>query len=214
MTDPVSVSPMRKWMRTRSFGGIGRDLANPAVRQTLLLWLVAVAVSFVSIAIAPGAIGLLGAGLALVTIAIAVIDWRSFVIPNWLNAAGLCLAFIHAAALEPDAVLWAVAMAAIRGAALALVFLALRSAYSWFRGRQGLGLGDVKLAAVAGAWLDWLIIPIAIEIAAVAALSGYVLRQLVLGRSISTTNRVPFGFFFAPTIWICWVLEMTWLAPA
>ena len=205
---------MRKWTRTRSFGGIGRDLANPAVWQTLLLGLLAVAVSFVSIAIAPGAIGLLGAGLALVTIAIAVIDWRSFVIPNWLNAAGLCLAFIHTAAHEPDAVLWAVAIAAIRGAALALVFLALRSAYSWFRGRQGLGLGDVKLAAVAGAWLDWLIIPIAIEIAAVAALSGYVLRQLVLGRSISTTNRVPFGFFFAPTIWICWVLEMTWLAPA
>jgi len=213
MTDPVSVSPMRKWMRTRSFGGIGRDLANPAVRQTLLLWLVAVAVSFVSIAIAPGAIGFLGAGLALVTIAIAVIDWRSFVIPDWLNAVGLCLAFIHAAAHEPDAVLWAVAIAAMRGAALALVFLALRSAYSWFRGRQGLGLGDVKLAAVAGAWLNWLVIPIAIEIAAIAALSGYVLRQVVTGRSICATNKVPFGFFFAPSIWICWVIETIWLAP-
>jgi len=213
MTDPVSVSPMRKWTRTRSFGGIGRDLANPAVWQTLLLGLLAVAVSFVSIAIAPGAIGLLGAGLALVTIAIAVIDWRSFVIPDWLNAVGLCLAFIHAAALEPDAVLWAVAMAAIRGAALALVFLALRSAYSRFRGRQGLGLGDVKLAAVAGAWLNWLVIPIAIEIAAIAALSGYVLRQVVTGRSICATNKVPFGFFFAPSIWICWVIEIIWLAP-
>jgi len=204
---------MRKWARTRSFGGIGRDLTNPAVWQTLLLGLIVVAVSFVSIAIAPGVIGFLGAGLALVTIAIAVIDWRSFVIPNWLNAAGLCLAFIHAAAHEPDAVLWAVATAAIRGAALALVFLALRSAYSRFRGRQGLGLGDVKLAAVAGAWLDWLVIPIAIEIAAVAALSGYVLRQVVTGRSISATNKVPFGFFFAPSIWICWVIETIWLAP-
>ena len=213
MTDPVSVSPMRKWTRIRSFGGIGRDLTNPAIWQTLLLGLVAVAVSFVSIAIAPGAIGFLGAGLALVTIAIAVIDWRSFVIPDWLNAAGLCLAFIHAAAHEPDAVLWAVAIAAIRGAALALVFLALRSAYSWFRGRQGLGLGDVKLAAVAGAWLNWLVIPIAIEIAAVAALSGYVLRGVATGRSICATSKVPFGFFFAPSIWICWVIETIWLAP-
>ena len=35
-------------------------------------------------------------------------------------------------------------------------FFALRYGYARLRGRQGLGLGDVKLAFVAGAWLDWL----------------------------------------------------------
>jgi leader peptidase (prepilin peptidase)/N-methyltransferase len=146
-------------------------------------------------------------------VAIAVVDRRSFVIPDALTAAGLGLAVVHAAAQEPDAMVHAVLLAGVRGAALAVLFLIFRSVYARIRGRQGLGLGDVKLAAVAGAWLDWSLMPIAVELAAVAALCAYVLRQAVLGRPISVTNRVPFGLFFAPAIWACWVLETTWLAP-
>ena len=69
----------------------------------LLLGFVAVAVVYVSVLSAPGTIGFLAAGLALVMLAIAVIDWRSFIIPNWLNAAGFGLAILHAAAQEPEA---------------------------------------------------------------------------------------------------------------
>ncbi len=65
---------------------------------------------------------------------------------------------------------------------LALLFLGLRALYARLRDREGLGLGDVKLAAVAGAWLDWPMIPVAIEIAAFAALSIYVLRNFVRKR--------------------------------
>ena len=101
----------------------------------------------------------------------------------------------------------------MRGAALALVFLALRNGYARMRGRQGLGLGDVKLAGVAGAWLDWLVMPIAIELAAFAALTGYMLRHVLFRRPISATDRLPFGFFFAPAIWLSWVLETTLLTP-
>ena len=43
------------------------------------------------------------------------------------------------------------------------MFLTVRMVYAQVRGRQGLGLGDVKLALVAGAWLDWMMIPIAID---------------------------------------------------
>lgn len=53
------------------------------------------------------------------------------------------------------------------------------------------------------------LVPIAIELAAFAALPAYLLRQLVSGRSVSATNRMPFGLF--PAIWICWVLEVRWL---
>jgi leader peptidase (prepilin peptidase)/N-methyltransferase len=107
----------------------------------------------------------------------------------------------------------AVASAAIRGGVLALIFLALRYGYARLRGRQGLGLGDVKLALVAGAWLDWQMIPIAIELAVFAALSAYGVRQLASGQSISATSRMPFGLFFAPAIWISWVLQVKLLAP-
>jgi leader peptidase (prepilin peptidase)/N-methyltransferase len=159
---------------------------------------------------APGAVGFFGAGLALVVLAIAVIDWRHFIIPNWLNVAGGLLGLMHATVLEPEAMLHGVAIVIARGTLLALIFLAIRTGYARLRGRQGLGLGDVKLAFVAGAWLDWTMIPVAIQLAAFTALSAYIVRQLVFRRSISVTNRLPFGLFFAPAIWVCWLSEVSW----
>jgi leader peptidase (prepilin peptidase)/N-methyltransferase len=187
------------------------SLATPTGWTKVPLGLVAVAAIYMSIVSAPGTIGFLAAALALVMLAIAVIDWRYFIIPNWLNAAGLGLAIMNAAIQEPAAILQAVVIAVLRGAALALLFLSLRYGYAQFRGRQGIGLGDVKLAFVAGAWLDWFMIPIAIELAAFAALSAYLLRRITSGQPILATNRMPFGLFFAPAIWICWVLEARWL---
>jgi leader peptidase (prepilin peptidase)/N-methyltransferase len=98
-------------------------------------------------------------------------------------------------------------MAAIRGAAMALVFLCISTVYSRLRHREGLGLGDVKLAGVAGIWLGWSTLPIAFEIAALVALASYALRQRILRRTIRSTSRLPFGLFLAPAIWLCWLLE-------
>jgi hypothetical protein len=28
------------------------------------------------------------------------------------------------------------------------------------------------------------------------------------GKEWSLTEKLPFGFFFAPTIWICWLLSL------
>jgi leader peptidase (prepilin peptidase)/N-methyltransferase len=122
----------------------------------------------------------------------------------------MALAIVYAGVREPEAIGQAVAVAMLRGLAVALAFFSLRYGYAKLRGRQGLGFGDVKLAFVAGAWLDWMTIPIAIELAAFAAITTYVLRQLILGQPISATTRMPFGLFFAPAIWICWVIEIWW----
>src|SRR5262249_9230307 len=103
---------------------------------------------------APGLPGLLGAALALIMLAIAVIDARLFIIPNELTAAGFVLALANAAVQASEAISESVGLALLRGAVLALLFLGLRSLYRWWRGREGLGLGDVKLAGVAGAWLS------------------------------------------------------------
>ena len=186
-------------------------LATPTVLASTVVVVIAAAGVYFSLVSAPGPIGVLGAGLALIMLAIAVIDLRSFIIPDVLNAAAAVLAIMHAAAQEPEAWLQAVGIAVVRGALLALVFFALRAGYARWRGRQGLGLGDVKLAFVAGAWLDWLTIPIAIQVAALGALSAYLVRYLVSGRSLSATSRMPFGLFLAPAIWICWLLEVRWL---
>jgi leader peptidase (prepilin peptidase) / N-methyltransferase len=85
--------------------------------------------------------------------------------------------------------------------------LLLRTIYARVRGREGIGLGDVKLAAVAGAWLELDLIPFAIAIAALAALAVMALRQRLLGRPLRAAGRVPFGAFFAPAIWFAWLVD-------
>jgi leader peptidase (prepilin peptidase)/N-methyltransferase len=181
-----------------------RPLAACAIA---LAALVACAASLIA---APGLPGLLGAGLALIAIAIAAIDARYFVIPNELTAAGLALALLYAAVtgLEP---LGAVGFALLRAAVLALLFFALREGYRRLRGRDGIGLGDVKLAGVAGAWLGWAAMPIAVEIAALSAIAAFALRHYAAGRPLNAALKFPFGLFFAPSIWLGWLIEVTLL---
>lgn len=196
---------LNKWRRP----GERRRFLTPAALAIALIGAVAV---YISLLISPGMTGVLGAALAVIVLAIAVIDLRSFIIPNWLNAAGGILALVYAAVQEPSAMLDAILAATVRGIVLAVIFLGLRYGYARYRGRQGLGLGDVKLAFVAGAWLDWMIIPLALQVAVLAALMFCMVRHQVSGRPLSKMSRVPFGLFFAPAIWIGWVIEVRFFA--
>jgi len=170
----------------------------------------AIAAGAISLIAAPGVAGVLGAALALIAIAIAVIDARWFIIPNELSAAAFGLGLVHAAVTEPP-VLQGVVFAALRGVVLALLFLALREGYRRLRGRDGIGLGDVKLSAAAGAWLSWLAMPIAIEIAALAAIAVFAVRHYRGGRPLDTALKFPFGMFLAPGIWLAWLIDVTLL---
>ena len=150
---------------------------------------------------------MLGGALAIVMIAIAVADARYFIIPNPLVLAALGLGLLHALIAQSEDFSAAMISSALRGLVLALAFWILRKAYKWLRGREGIGLGDVKLAAVAGVWLDWLAITFAVEIATLAALALVAILAL-RGQQITGKTRVPFGCFFAPAIWLGWVLNI------
>ena len=164
-----------------------------------------------SVTLVPDWRGVAGAGLAVLMVAIAAVDVRRFIIPDELTAAALVLGLVYAAMEETD--IWAqtLAWSVLRGAISALAFLGVRILYRRLRGREGIGLGDVKLAGVAGVWLDWSIIPIAIQIAAVTALGAYLIRHFYFRRVVGPTTRMPFGLFLAPAIWIGWLLETTLL---
>ncbi|MBV8776471.1 MAG: prepilin peptidase, partial [Alphaproteobacteria bacterium] len=120
---------------------------------------------------------------------------------------------IEAAVAAADSSAASVLHAVQRGTALALAFWLFRLVYRRLRGRDGIGLGDVKLAAVAGLWLDWIAIAVAVDIAALSALA-VVLVQAARGRKISVTTRIPFGLFFAPAIWLAWLIERLFLRGA
>jgi leader peptidase (prepilin peptidase)/N-methyltransferase len=176
--------------------------------EAILAYAIICAAAALSIVVAPDLRGVLGAALALLMGAIAVSDRRHFTIPNVATAPALVLALVHSVMRDPAPYIEPMIFAALRALALALMFFALREIHRRWRGREGIGLGDVKLAGVAGAWLDWPTIPLAIEVAAVAALGAYVLGRFTAGRPISATNRVPFGLFLAPAIWLGWLYEL------
>jgi leader peptidase (prepilin peptidase) / N-methyltransferase len=159
---------------------------------------------------APNLAGLAGAALALNMLAIAIIDWRLFIIPDELSALALALGFVALSFDHRSSTLESALDASVRGATMAAVFLAFRFAYRRLRAREGMGLGDVKLAGVAGVWLDWPSLPIAVEIAALAALGFVLSRHIQAGRALDPLMKLPFGAFFAPAIWICWLLTRLW----
>jgi leader peptidase (prepilin peptidase)/N-methyltransferase len=164
--------------------------------------LVAVWASF---AAAPGGNGAAGAALAALALAIAVVDRRALIIPDSLNALAFAAGVAAAALAAPEEAGGAILRAFLRAAVMFGAFLAFRAAYRRLRGFEGLGLGDVKLAAVAGVWLDWSDLPIAVEVAALAALAAALLGRLG-AKDLDLHAKLPFGAFFAPAIWLCWFL--------
>ncbi len=133
---------------------------------------------------------LLGWGL----LALAWIDWEHFRLPDALNLplipAGLLAAWIE----DPDALLDR-ALAAVLGYAL---FRGVAWSYRRLRGREGLGQGDAKLLAVAGAWLGIAGLP---DVLLIAALSGIGLA-FTRGRQALAGAPIPFGPALALGIWL------------
>jgi leader peptidase (prepilin peptidase)/N-methyltransferase len=160
-----------------------------------------------SFAVSPDLQGAFGAALALLMLAIAVSDARHFLVPNVLTAPAFLLGLCFAILFSGESMVAAISVCLLRALAAALPFLALMLLYQLLRGRPGLGMGDVKLAAVAGAWLDWFAIAMVIEVAAVAALMTFLVWRYLLHRPVNATTRLPFGLFFAPAIWLGWVAE-------
>ncbi len=166
----------------------------------------AVATVAASLLAAPGIAGAFGGGLAVIMIAIAAVDARYFIIPDILVLFALFWGLLYAF-VDQDGAATALILPILRALILSLTFLALRNGYKWLRGREGIGLGDVKLAAVAGVWLDWLPIALAIEIAALAGIA-VVAVVAIRGKRVSRRTRLPFGAFFAPAIWLGWLLSV------
>jgi leader peptidase (prepilin peptidase)/N-methyltransferase len=141
-------------------------------------------------------------------LAIAAIDARRFMIPDVLSLPAIPLGLLASGDLF---VPWSGSHVAVDhaiGAALGgAIFWLVREAYYRLRGREGLGLGDVKLAAAAGAWTGWQDLPNVVLLAAVAALSLALMRAAVQRTGLAGTERLAFGAFLAPAIWIVWVLR-------
>lgn len=93
----------------------------------------------------------------------------------------------------------------VAGGLLGYALLALAAfTYRRIKGRDGLGKGDAKLLAAAGAWLGWAAIPMVLLVASAVALACVVVASLVR-RRFDATQRLAFGPFLAAAFWLVWV---------
>lgn len=138
----------------------------------------------VALAVAPGPAGLIAAGFGLTLLALLMLDSDHHWLPDALTlpllAAGLLLG-----PGPLTARLWGAAIAG--GALLAVALL-----YRLLRGREGLGLGDVKLAAALGAWIAPTLLPLLLL---GATLLGFalLLTARLRGERFTASTRLPFG---------------------
>jgi leader peptidase (prepilin peptidase)/N-methyltransferase len=184
---------------------LGHRLARSGVLEASFVGAVGAGAVLASLAAAPGWSGIAGAVLAGLMLAIAVIDHRRMIIPDELNGLAFVAGLATAGLGTEAAPILAILQALIRASLMFVLFLAFRAGYRAVRGRAGMGLGDVKLAAVAGVWLDWADSPIVVNIAALSALAAALYGRMS-GNRFDPKARLPFGAFFAPAIWICWLL--------
>ena len=76
----------------------------------------------------------------------------------------------------------------------------LRWVYGGVRRREGLGWGDVKLAAAVGAWLPFEVVPLCFGLATGGALMTILWGHL-RGKRIERTMKIPLGTFLCPALW-------------
>ena len=159
------------------------------------------AVALVSMLLLPWPLALASIALGALMIAGADVDARTFLLPDFVTIGAAVGGIVAAAVLDPFDPWAAGAGALSRALATALVLALVRWCYGHYRGREGLGFGDVKLAAAVGAWLPLDAIPICFGLAAGAALIAVVTARL-RGQTIDAAMKIPFGAFLCPALWI------------
>jgi leader peptidase (prepilin peptidase) / N-methyltransferase len=134
----------------------------------------------------------------------SMVDIDRFILPDALTL-GLVLAGLGLAApLGWDAVLDRSIGAVAGYASLSLV----AAVYARLRRRDGLGLGDAKLFAAAGAWLGWASLPFVMLIASASGIAWAAI-SLLTKRPPGVDGRLPFGPFIAAGFWAVWLASAT-----
>jgi leader peptidase (prepilin peptidase)/N-methyltransferase len=142
---------------------------------------------------------------------IALTDFRHFIIPDVLSLPAIPLGLIANAMVLQGGDWGAGLQQGLQGALIGGgVFLVLREGYYRLRHVEGLGLGDVKLAAAAGAWLGPAALAPACMVAAVSALLSTLVYAIFAGSSaLNQKMHIPFGSFIAPTIFAFWLWSLS-----
>ncbi len=171
--------------------------------------LAVIAVIWAAVSLPPGLVWA-GAVLGWWLIVLAVSDARDLILPDVLTLPLLVAGLATTYFIAPTALGHHAAGAVAGFAVIALVGYAYRR----IRGRDGIGLGDAKLMAAAGAWVSWTGLPGVILIAALSGIAVGLLGAVAGRRDLAA--RLPFGPHIAFGTWIIWLygpLVIPWTIP-
>ena len=139
-------------------------------------------------------------------IVLAGIDLEHFMLPDKITLPGIAVGWLLQAWL-PGTVLDAI-VGALMGAGLLILVI---NGWYWLRQEEGMGLGDVNMLALIGAFLGWQGMLGAFLFAAVAgAVSGLC---LVMIRRLEISSKLPFGFFLALGAIVALFTREIWILP-
>ncbi len=150
------------------------------------------AVLFAAGAMLYGPSGLLAVRLVFgcALIVLFAIDLRHRVLPDVITLPGIVIGFAASCFLPPGWLSSVIGISAGGG-----ILFAIAEAYYRVRGQQGLGMGDVKMLAMIGAFLGWQLVLLTLVFASFAG--------SIVGVSLIASGRgnlqaaLPFGTFLA-----------------
>lgn len=138
--------------------------------------------------------------LGALLIALSAIDFQTMRLPDPLTYAVIASGLVCVAALGWGDTLWH-GVAAVAGF---LSFYLIGQVYVLVRKHPGLGMGDAKLFAGAGAWLGLHGLP-SVALLAVGCMVVALTLSYVTGRNIGARTRVPFGPALTFAHWLVWL---------
>ena len=122
-------------------------------------------------------------------ILLAAIDLERFLLPDKITLPGI-LAGLVLQVLNPETPLTDAILGVLIGAGILILVI---NYWFWLRGEEGMGLGDVNMLALIGAFLGWQGVLTTLFL---ATLSGAIVGLLLLAAGrLGLQSRLPFGLF-------------------
>ncbi len=164
------------------------------------------AIGLVSVASLPLPVAIASIVLGVLMVAGADVDARTYLLPNTITWGAAICGVVAAGLLDKSNPGLAILNATLRAIGAAGVLALLRWSYGRIRHLEGLGLGDVKLAAAVGAWLPLEVMPLCFGLATSGAVVTILWAHL-RGKRIEGTMKIPLGAFLCPALWLAFYAD-------
>ena len=195
---PLDLVPILSWLIRR---GRCRTCGVPIDPRHLVIELAAGMIGVVAVLAHPLPLALVTAGLGWWLLLVAALDVEVEWLPDLLTLPLILLGLVAAwAGFGPPLAerLWGVG---IGWASLE----AIRLIYRLSRGRDGMGGGDPKLFAAAGAWVGVWNLPVTLLAAGLLGI-GAALTLMLRGKVVAAETRLPLGTLIAIALWPAWLI--------